>query len=397
MNSATAGNFFRVDRRIWASVCDLGMNPAVAYLVLAQGTDANNRSTRWSATSLHKYAGVAWERGSAAIKQLIESKFILYGKRHSKARPYYDLTTWQESLSDRAARADAYDRIIYDGIKAGKQPRTKLERVAAEKLARLGLVAGSAYEGYRDVVQPDLDPSAEYVWLPNTLVTGTDRGEESPVRRLRSAGDIWTLRLLVDLYHAQNLRDDGGISPWVLREKYERKQVGEQGIFKVWAFKQRDRSLYWKGLIAHQSRLKVEGKDSPVWEDIEQLCGCGLLTFVPHLWESASEQAEVIHAYGIEGIGGEQVEIEMGEAANQAGQRMALEASVTRARFDGYSWTAPIKKTLPDAQMIGVGRLRYRPHTKRTSEWFAELKENAPRWTQFYQGMSVEKARAACA
>jgi hypothetical protein len=32
------GDFFAVDRRTWARACDLGLNPAVAYLVLARGT-----------------------------------------------------------------------------------------------------------------------------------------------------------------------------------------------------------------------------------------------------------------------------------------------------------------------------------------------------------------------
>ena len=45
----STGNFFRVDRRSWAAVCELGMSPAVAYLVLAQGTDGNNRLTKFSA------------------------------------------------------------------------------------------------------------------------------------------------------------------------------------------------------------------------------------------------------------------------------------------------------------------------------------------------------------
>src|ERR1035437_7713225 len=258
----STGNFFRVDRRSWAAVCELGMSPAVAYLVLAQGTDGNNRLTKWSVTSLKTHAGISWERGKPTIHQLIEVGFFRLAKGHSRARPRYELSTWQEVLLARAACADTHDQRIYDEIKAENKPRNKLERGAAERLARLGLVGGSAYVGYRDLVQSDLDPSGEYIWLPNTLVTGTDRGEESPVRRLRSAGDIWTLRLLVDLYHAQNLRDDVGISPRILREKYERKLVGEQGIFKLWAFKRSNRELYWTGpFVAHQSRRAVEGED----------------------------------------------------------------------------------------------------------------------------------------
>jgi hypothetical protein len=392
-----ADNFFRLDRRIWDAVCRLGMNPAVAYLVLAQGTDASNRFTKWSATSLKTYTGMGWERAKPAIEQLIAQGLLRYAKEHSRFKPRYDLPTWEEILAFRASRGNAYDLMIYKEIRTGKNPRTKSEREAAERLVRLGLVQqDSTDRKYRDLLlQADVDESVEYLWLPNTLVTGTDQREESPVRRLRSTGDIWTLRLLVDLYHAQNLRDDGGISPRILREKYERTLVGEQGIFKVWAFKQRNRELFWDGpFVAHQSRPRVEGKDSPVWGDIAQLCRCGLLTFVPHLWEGDSNQAEVIHAYGIEGIGGEQIEIELGDAANHAGLRMALESRVRQVQFEGYSWMAPIKNTLPDAQLIGVGRLRYRPHTRRTSEWFADLTESAPRWTQIYQDLCTKAEEA---
>jgi hypothetical protein len=400
------GSFFRLDRRTWNAVCGLGMNPAVAYLVLAQGTDASNRLTKWSATSLKKHTGMSWERAKSAIERLIVQNLLRYGKEHTTTKPRYHLPTWQEILSFRTGLADAYDLMIYKNIRAGKHPRTKSERGAAERLARLGLIEETTHNNYRDLAQPNVDASVEYLWLPNTLVTGTDRGEESPVRRLRSAGDAWTLRLLVDLYHAQNLRDDGGISPQVIREKYERKLIGEQGIFNVWAFKGANLSGSWHGpLLPQQFRPKLDAKCDPIWESVGQLRRQGLLTFVPHLWESDSDQAEVIHAYGIEGIGGEQLEIDVGEAANQAGLRMALESRVRQAQFEGYSWIAPIKKTLPNAQLIGVGRLRYRPHTRRTSDWFADLTESAPRWagpdlsgimSKSRTGAELERANNLC-
>ncbi len=55
---AGQGDFFAVDRRAWARACALGLNPAVAYLVLARGTSADNRSTTWSAQAIEKYTGV---------------------------------------------------------------------------------------------------------------------------------------------------------------------------------------------------------------------------------------------------------------------------------------------------------------------------------------------------
>ena len=39
--------FFAVDRRTWARVCGLGLNRAVAYLVLARGTGKSNQETAW--------------------------------------------------------------------------------------------------------------------------------------------------------------------------------------------------------------------------------------------------------------------------------------------------------------------------------------------------------------
>lgn len=45
--------FSHIDRRTWAAVCGLGMNPAVAYL--ACGTGRDNRTTAWCAQAVAQY------------------------------------------------------------------------------------------------------------------------------------------------------------------------------------------------------------------------------------------------------------------------------------------------------------------------------------------------------
>jgi hypothetical protein len=40
--STGCGDFFAIDRRAWACVCGLGLNPAVAYLVMARGSGPDN-------------------------------------------------------------------------------------------------------------------------------------------------------------------------------------------------------------------------------------------------------------------------------------------------------------------------------------------------------------------
>ena len=45
--------FFRVDRRLWRVVCNLGSDEALAYLTIACGADAN-MMTGWSAKAIRK-------------------------------------------------------------------------------------------------------------------------------------------------------------------------------------------------------------------------------------------------------------------------------------------------------------------------------------------------------
>src|ERR1035441_4186531 len=133
------GNFFRVDRRTWGALCELGMNPAVAYLVLAQGTDANNRLTHWSVTSLKTYAGISWERGKPAIARLVEHGFLRHAKGHTASRPRYELAWWQEILSSRAARVqidNSYEWNVFQDIKVGKRPSTQIGRASCREERR---------------------------------------------------------------------------------------------------------------------------------------------------------------------------------------------------------------------------------------------------------------------
>lgn len=50
--------FFRIDRRTWAKACELRMNPAVAYLVLACVAGKNHRGTSWCVQAVKKYTSI---------------------------------------------------------------------------------------------------------------------------------------------------------------------------------------------------------------------------------------------------------------------------------------------------------------------------------------------------
>ena len=318
--SQSGKGFFAIDRRVWAKVQDLGMNPMVAYLVLACGTGGDNKSTSWSTQAVAKYAGIGIERAKSAIAQLISAKFIAHASGSTRVKPRYELILPNE-------------------------------------------------------VNGDLE---ERIWLPNTIVVGTPAGtDQPPVHRIRSAGDVWALRLFVDLYHAQNLRDDGGISPNVLKQNFDRERVAEQGIYVVWAFRPGKLSGNWEGPFAAQRmRQHKKGTDHPVWHSVRLLTSMGLLVFVPHLVENSTSEAEVLHPYGCGARGHEDLENAIGEAANDAATSMA-DWRISDSKFADFPHWCPVKKTLPDVQMAGIARLLYRPQTSRTAAWYAHLRESA--------------------
>ncbi len=395
--SAKGGGFFAIDARIWAKVTTAGMNEAVAYLVLACGTGHDNKSTSWSTNAVMKYAGIGWVRAKDAIVHLVGSGFIQCAETHTEARPRYQLATLlelveHECVTNPPAKPDYFDQELLSGFLVGKQPSNKTGRARADKLCQRGLLRRDAQGVYRLRETAKEDSSDCSIWLPNTIVTGTSSGEESPVQRLRSAGCVWTLRLFVDLDSAQNLRDDGGVSPSVIRETFERRHVGQQGAYTLWAFKAVNWRYWSTGPFAdHSSRTKSKPEDEfPIWASIRLLKTMGLLSFVPHIFENDTDAAEPIHVYGVGGHSEAPVEREIGSAASQAASLMCLPTKLEKAMEDGFQYFCPVLRTKPSAQMIGVARLTYRPRTKRTAAWFEELHQSAPTWIRIFTDLAAK-------
>jgi hypothetical protein len=346
------GNFFIIDQRLWKAVCDAGdINAAAAWLLLAQGTGANQRTTAWSVDAIMRYLGVGISRGKEAIDKLIALRFIQYGEKHTQQKPRYDLLTFAE----------------WDALR--QKPRKGRNPSANE------------------------DSDSNLIWLPNELVTGTCKGEKSPVHKLRAAGDPWALRLCVDLYHAQNLRDDGGISREFVWQEFGAEKIGERGPFRIMGFNPGMRSHNWAGpFVVHEARPKprpdvTEWK--PGWESLTVLEQIGLLSFVPHLLENETRAAEVVHAVGTGGQTEHPLETEIGNEARRAAAAMCQPWQLTKA--EGLI-LCPIRQEYPKALIVGIARLRYRPHTKRTSAWTSNLQYDGPAWVEQYRRIAAEYA-----
>lgn len=386
--ASARGRFFRIAPENWAIACELGMNEAVAYLVLAQGTAGNHKTTSWSAEALHKYTGITWERGKAAIERLIRSGLLRYGEKHQRSKPRYEFVSAAEAARERhRARIVALceeDRRVLELLGTERRRASKSMMPSVNRLVAAGLAWQEDRSVYLPVTPPQEEPAQpDFIWLPNTLLTGTPKGETPPVQRLKQSGDIWALRLLVDLYREHNLRDDGGISPALLRQEFERREVGRRGPYTIWAFKPNDLLLWWKGALQvhHARKASDPQQNHPIWASLAMLVETGLLSYVPHLWDNDPEKgqiaaAEILLPYGISGSGGEAVEMAIGRAAHQAALRAAYPEKARAAAQEGFVHLCPVRSTIPHVCMVGVARLRYRPHTTRTGTWITRLKES---------------------
>ncbi|WP_370601057.1 hypothetical protein [Pseudomonas nitroreducens] len=70
------GKFFAVGSDEFKAACELGMNPAVTFIILARGTGRDNSTTSWSALSVFKYSGMARRRAKEAIDALIGAGLV---------------------------------------------------------------------------------------------------------------------------------------------------------------------------------------------------------------------------------------------------------------------------------------------------------------------------------
>jgi hypothetical protein len=348
--SACKEGFFTVDRRTWSAICDLDdINVAIAYLVLGNGTGRQNSVTRWSAQAMKNWIDMPWRDGKAAILKLIEEGFVLREPDGSRTRPIYRLPSW-EAAQD------------FDGDSSAGASR----------------------------------PKTELIWLPNSLVTGTDSGEMPPLTKLRLSGDIWALRLLIDLYYAHHLESDSGVLTKYLREDYERLRVGEQGPYTLWGFRSAGKGGCWDGPLAdHKARRFEEGEDHPAWSSVLLLEEMGLMSFMPHLYPNADPRQEPLHSLGELLAGAEPEEEELRVAANAAAVAMLQLGQIDSAYLaGGYDLLLPALSWMKDVQVRGVVRLRYRPHTSATAKWLKALTKGAPGWVARYQDL---RARALAA
>lgn len=316
----TRGEFFSVDRKGWEAATKLGLNPAVAYLVLARFTDRTNVFTSASVNAIEKHTGISRGRAQKAVEVLVMNNLVRLVSPQDAMRPRYEFIA---------------------AAKPGRKPKT-----------------------------PRVQKEPEVIWLPNEIVTGAAK-ELPPLERLRQVNDVLLVRLFVDLYRAQVLREDHGIDRRVLFAPYERTLEGEAAEFSVWSFANRGWTLFPSSDIMSPHKTDGEKPWAKAWDRIRTLTALGLLEFVPHLYESDGPDAEALFPCGRGNS--TSIEDQIGHAAHFAGK--ALLSKFLQKEVP--PWVVPVRMHLRNVQLIGIARLHYRPKTSLTAAWWAELRTKA--------------------
>lgn len=394
----TIGDFFGVDVDGVRKACELGMNPAVTYTVLACFSDGTNRYTPASVQAIEKYTGISRKHATKAINALVDAKLIGLVPRDS-TRPYYEIFGAPQAPPPPQARAYGYRRekltttenTAFERV-VGGLPLSGTLKAAANRAVVKGWLAAND-NGFAVREPPPPPPPAErtMVWLPNELVKGI--GGTPPIERVRQTSDPLVLQMLVDLYSMQSLRSDGGIDREVLYESYKSECLGSIHEFNVWMFTIENRYCNSASFPWYRAE-----KGRNIWNYIKPLEQVKLIQWCFQLFDAPD--GGLMHALGPHSIDDIKpgdafgIEQEIGTAAKRAGQALARElyalGRLSRVVSDHElytSWIIPIARHITKPTVLGIARLRYRPKISDTAKWYGQLVGTQDAWIQGYDGI----------
>lgn len=394
------GNMFLVDVPTYAQVCALGdADVAAAYLILAAGTGADNRTSTWSREAINQRTSLTWRKASACLEKLEERGLIRWLSPKSTRKTRIDLPP-----VETRPRMQKHVEALANKLIGGGQPETATEKGAASVGQRDGWLAQQDDGSWHFL------PTRRTVnaYLPNTLVgdeTGKATGDSTLVDRIRLARDPMAFRLLIDLYAGQDLAERGGIDRSMLREEFKhRDKVKATASHQVWNFGQRGKWVSWSDRNRHHSREptaaeKHEGRNrgSDYFDRVQVLEDAGALEWAYYLAEDGGEDSTLIYPVAVVRNGKavwSEIETIVGGYATRAACALCTKDNEAGA-WEKYMPTAfllPADRLAKQATLVGVPRLRYRAKTTNAARWRAELMKDAADAIAMFRGIISEHA-----
>jgi len=106
--------------------------------------------------------------------------------------------------------------------------------------------------------------------------------------------------------------------------------------------------------------------------------------------EAENDNAEIVHPYAIGN--GEADERAITTSAQTAAETLLTPGQIEWAQARGLHLLPAPAHQLPNVQLVGIARLRYRPHTKATAAWFAK-KQEWGEWRERYRELAQSNVR----
>lgn len=398
------GHLFLVDLPTFAEVCRLGVDVAAAYLVLAAGTGADNRTSTWSRQAINKRTALNWRKADAAMSKLEQAGLLRWLSGKGTRKPRIDLPPIETRIP-----MQKHVQTVFERVEAGNQPENPKEKGAATIAERDGWLVRDE-DGLLMALH---DRPLIKAFLPMELI-GEAFGEidgtyTTVVERIRMSRDPLAMRLLVDLYALQNLAEHGGVDDQYLWCEFDRKKAGASGSLQIWKFTQKHKICRIQdGALSHHWREPTyeeeeEGKNGAAdfFDRVQILADAGALEWVYYLTEDDEDNANRIFPVAVARHGEviwTELESVIGGYATRAASAL-YEDAVNPIEF-AQSWEAggpshfiiPADKLARKATVVGIPRLRHRARTLNASRWRKELTEDAPSMIETFRGIIVENA-----
>ena len=385
------GHFFGLHHPTFYRACVLGINHAISYLIMARGTQADNRTTTWSTNSIEQKTRISRKKARVCSDEMLAAG-ILIPAGGSSHRPIRTLFLEPDKLfADRMGnRVENSESAILQQLPLEADAQSEDSQEALKALEAKGLTMLNEGEWGLGQGVNSIRQQTELTWLPNSIVDGIF-GQNSPCELIRQTQDVWLLCLLVTLYRYHELTFSQGLPPCLLCQTYSRRHVAEFRNLDLYEFASKDLLVDPRsGLVLFfGSSGSAKPADEQFWDRFTLLQTLGLVNFVPHLLDGPEGETMFPIIQKQDGNDATPAEGDLFDAIGVANLAMARSKTGRHMTSSLDKLFVFVPNHIRKVQVRGIARLRHRPRTKVTSEWLSQS-DSLLRWAEYYRKLAAD-------